>query len=65
MEELLERVNMPGVNEKDTPFPPGLVLRKDDMPVTPEDVGAMAREPYCSYPSRSPALVGALLYFAT
>jgi hypothetical protein len=60
VEELLERVNMGGVNGKDTPFPPGLVLRKEDMPVTPEDVSAMAREPNCSYRS----LVGALLYLA-
>ena len=58
VEELLDKVNMSGVNGKDTPFPPGLVLRKEDMPLTPEDVSAMACEPYCSYRS----LVGALLY---
>ncbi len=60
VEELLEKVNMSGVNGKNTPFPPALVLRKEDMPVTPEDVSAMACEPYCSYRS----LVGALLYLA-
>jgi hypothetical protein len=60
VEELLDKVNMSGVNGKDTPFPPGLVLRKEDMPVTPEDVSAMACEPYCSYRS----IVGALLYLA-
>jgi hypothetical protein len=60
LEELLEKVNMSGANGKDTPFPPGLVLRKEDMPVTPEAAGEMARGPYCSYRS----IVGALLYLA-
>ena len=60
IEELLEKVNLAGVRTKPTPFPPGLVLRKEDSPITEEGKHDMTLEPYCQYRS----LVGALLYLA-
>ena len=60
IEELLEKVNLTSVRTKPTPFPPGLVLRKEDSPITEEGKADMTLEPYCQYRS----LVGALLYLA-
>jgi hypothetical protein len=60
IEELLEKVNLTSVRTKPTPFPPGLVHRKEDSPITEEGKTEMTLEPYCQYRS----LVGALLYLA-
>ena len=46
IEELLEKVNLAGVRTKPTPFPPGLVLRKEDSPITEEGKHDMTLEPY-------------------